>query len=117
VPCRWTESERFTRRKLEIVPDPERWDALLRTIEDDLMRHPEWYPRLPDSDLPWRMLKTRPGTAGFPGLVIYFSIQSTDVCVLEDVDLSDHQDATALLDVITKGSLYGWAHGNGQAEF
>jgi hypothetical protein len=117
VPCRWTESERFKRRKLEIVPDPDRWDALLRVAEDQLMQHPERHPKLPNSELPWRMLKTRPGTAGFPGLVIYFSIESKDVCVLEDVDLSDHQDPTALLEILTSGTLYGWAYGDGDATF
>src|SRR5215208_3252290 len=34
-------------------------------------------------------------TAGFPGLVLYFSLEKDDLCVLEELDLSDHQDATA----------------------
>jgi hypothetical protein len=38
------------------------------------------------------------------------------VCVFEDVDLSEHQDPLALLDIITVPTLYGWAQGNGQAE-
>ena len=84
-------------------------------IEDDLMERPESYALLPGTN--WRMLKTRPGVAGFPGLILYFSIESErgdDVCVLEDVDLSDDQTPQPLTDSLSGETLWGWAQGNGQ---
>lgn len=82
------------------------------------MRNPMAYPLLSDSELPWRMLKTRPGTAGFPGLVIYFSIESRDVCVLEDVHLSDDREDLSLLAMLaSEGTLWGMAQGNGKLQY
>lgn len=77
--CRWTETERFRKRRLEILNDEARWDALFRVIDDDLMAHPTRYPLLPGSDLNWRILKTRPGVAGFPGLILCFSMDDPGV--------------------------------------
>ena len=121
VGCRWTESPEFTRRKLEILNDEDRWDALLRAIEDDLMEHPERFPVLEGAALEWRVLKTRPGIGGFPGLVIYFSIESADVCVLEAVHLSDEPDNPRPLmqALFGRRTLYEWLQerGNGQPQF
>jgi hypothetical protein len=116
VSCRWTETERFRRRKLGIVNDESRWDALFRVIEDDLMAHPTRYPLLPSTN--WHMLKTRAGAAGLPGLILYFSMEDPSVCLFEDIDLSDEQDPFVLLDIISAGtSLYGWAQENGHAQY
>jgi len=48
---------------------------------------------------------------------LYFSLEKDDLCVLEELDLSDHQDPTALLEILTTGTLYEWTSGNGHAEF
>jgi hypothetical protein len=107
VSCSWTPSPEFERQRKSIFDDDERWDALMRFIEDDLMLHPERMPLVEGT--PFRMLQTRPGAAGFPGLTILFSIEpGGKVCVLEGIKLSDDQTPVPLL-----SNPWGWAQSNG----
>lgn len=67
---------------------------------------------------PWRVFKVRPRTEGFPGLVIYFSIETggnTPICLLQGVKVSDDEPRLALTDYISEVDAWQWPKGNGHS--
>jgi len=107
----WVPSERFTTRRLQIEEDPDRWEDLMRTIEDDLTLYPSPHQFVPGRK-PWRIFKIRPGTEGFPGLAILFSIQegNTRACVLEDAILTDDPERLGFTDYIAEHEAWTTAN-------
>lgn len=63
----------------------------------------------------WRIYKVRPGTEGFPGLVIYFSIEegNAPVLVLHDVILSDDGEHLDLPRYVARAEEWEWEKANG----
>lgn len=102
----------MSRRRL-IEEDPERWEDLMRAIEDELTLYPSPHGYVPGR-APKRLLKVRPGTEGFPGLAIIFSIRegNSRMCVLEDVMISDDPDRFKLTDYIAENDAWQQSNGN-----
>jgi hypothetical protein len=109
----WTASERFYDRRQRIEPDGDRWDELMAAIKDDITQYPSPYPFVPGTD--WRIFKVRPGTEGFAGLVILFTMRegNTPRCVLEDVTLSEDRSDLGLTTYVARSEEWDWVKHNG----
>lgn len=68
----------------EIEPDVQRFDEIIAGIEWGVATHPEAFPIIPGTQL--RIVKTDEVSADTPGLRVFFTIDSADLCTLQAID-------------------------------
>jgi hypothetical protein len=85
----YTESERFAREKDAIQPDGRRFDEVIDSFCWDVSTRAERFPTIDGT--PFRIIRTRPGLGGCPGLRVLFTVDNDDHRTLHSVEVLEDQ--------------------------
>jgi len=85
----YTESERFAREKAVIQPDGRRFDEVIDSFGWDVSTHAARFPQVDGT--PFRVIRTRPGLGGCPGLRVLFTVDNDDHRTLHSVEVLEDQ--------------------------